>query len=106
MKSSTRSALLSLCLALGPASALAAENWTVNYLSGAAVMDEISPITFTVANAATSTKRINKIVLQLPGPTYDIDSGLAPVGWVVSTVDKKNQKVTFSASGTSCPRGI
>jgi hypothetical protein len=101
-------ALLAGVLAI-PASAATA--WTINTTSGGAVMGELSTITFTVKNTSTAptTNRLSKIVLQLPNAgnsakDYNLDSGLAPAGWVVSTVDKQNRAVTFTT--TTCASAL
>jgi hypothetical protein len=87
--------------------ALAADAWTITHTSGNSVMSEISTMQFTIANTGTGTGThlINTFTLQLNQQKYDIDGGLAPPGWVVSTVDRKNKKITFTASG-ACPKGL
>ncbi|HSP78258.1 MAG TPA: dehydrogenase, partial [Myxococcaceae bacterium] len=37
--------------------------------------------------------------LAVDGASYDIDGGDAPVGWGVSTIDRKERRITFTASG-------
>lgn len=93
--------LLALLLLL-PASVLAQESWSVTHVSGSAVMGEISSIVFEVRNATTSTRSLNEVILAVDGAAYDIDGGDAPAGWRVSTIDRKERRITFTASGT-CP---
>lgn len=100
-----RNKLSSLATLLLPTAALAANGWTLDRASGAAVMDEISTLTFTVGNSAASTDRLDRVQFQLNQQAYDIEGGVAPPGWVVQTIDKKDKKVTFVASG-SCPKGL
>jgi hypothetical protein len=107
------------CALASPAAAATA--WTINTASGGAVMGELSTITFAIKNTSTAPTRsvLSKIVLQLPSAgmsakDYNLDSGVAPPGWVVSTVDKQNRAVTFTTSacasalapGTSANFGV
>src|SRR5262249_52456512 len=96
------------CALLWAPAAIAADAWTITRTSGSSVMNEISTLTFNVANTGTGAglHRLTTFTLQLSQQKYDIDGGLGPPGWVVSTVDRKNKKITFSASGTTCPRGL
>lgn len=93
-----------------PGAALAANNWTVATYSGTAVMDEVSTLTFTVSNARNSTNPMNLVTLRLPtgtsGADYIIEGGIAPRGWQVSTVDRRNRAVTFIATGTCPSKGL
>ncbi len=93
--------LLALLLLL-PVSALAQDAWSVAHFSGSSVMGEISSIVYEVRNASTSTHHLNEVILAVDGVAYDIDGGDAPVGWRVSTIDRKERRITFTASGT-CP---
>lgn len=102
---------LALAVLLASSQALAATAWTINFNSGGAVMGEISTVNFTVANTSTAptTNRINTVVLQLPfagnsANDYNLDSGVAPTGWVVTTVDKLSKAITFTAS--SCAAAL
>jgi hypothetical protein len=92
-------ALLSLLL---PAVALAQDSWSVTHVSGSSVMGEISSLVFEVRNASTSTRSLNEISLAVDGTLYDVDGGDAPAGWRVSTIDRKERRITFASSGT-CP---
>jgi PQQ-like domain len=94
--------LLSLLLLLLPVSALAQESWTVTRYSGSAVMGEISSIVFEVRNTSTNTRYLNEVSLAVDIASYDIDGGDAPAGWRVSTIDRKERRITFAATGT-CP---
>ncbi|MBI3182899.1 MAG: hypothetical protein HYZ28_12245 [Myxococcales bacterium] len=90
-----------------PAVALAANSWTINRSSGVAVMGEISTLTFTIANGASSTNSLNKITLKFPfaggsANDYDIEGGVAPPGWVVQAMDMLNRSITFVPAG-GCP---
>src|SRR5262245_38073863 len=93
------------CFVAAPA--WAANAWTINTSTsnGKAVMNVISTVSWTVANSASSTNRINLITLQIPQTPYDINGAIAPLGWTVSTIDKLNRKVTFTANG-ACPSGL
>ncbi len=107
MRNTTLRALILLAaLMLAPSVALAAAGWTSTYSSGAAVMGEVSSISFRVNNTSTAAEALTQVNLQLNQSNYDIDGGLAPAGWQVSTIDKLNRRVVFSASGSTCPRGI
>ncbi len=101
-----RNLILLTALLLAPATAFATASWTSTYASGSAVMGEISSISFNVNNTSTGGEALTQVNLQLTQSNYDIDGGLAPVGWQVSTVDKLNRKVVFTATGSACPRGI
>lgn len=72
--------------------------WSVTRTAGAAVMEEVSPLTFTVANGATSTAAIQRFSLQLNPAKYDVDGATAPTGWRVATVDRISRTVTFQAT--------
>ncbi|HEX8436489.1 PQQ-binding-like beta-propeller repeat protein, partial [Archangium sp.] len=93
-------ALLSLLL---PTAALAQNAWTVTPVDGSSVMGEISSLVFEVRNASTSTRPINEVSLAVDGTAYDVDGGDAPVGWTVSTIDRKERRITYSASGACAP---
>ncbi len=95
--------LLALLFLLLPAAALAQNAWTVTPVDGSAVMGEISSLVFEVRNASTSTRPINEISLAVDGTAYDVDGGDAPVGWTVSTIDRKERRITYSASGSCAP---
>jgi len=95
---------LLLLVLLLPAVALAQEAWTVTSVEGSAVMGEISPLTFEVRNAATSTRHVNEVSLAVDQTAYDVDGGDAPSGWTVSTIDRKERRITYRASGIDCAR--
>lgn len=99
-----RAPLVAALLLASPA--LAASAWAVTSASGASVMEEISPVSFTVKNNSTAGEALTTLTLQLNVPDYDIDGAVAPVGWQVSSVDRLNRKVIFTANGSACPRGI
>lgn len=89
-------------LAVLAAPALAQQSsWSVTRTAGAAVMEEVSTLTFTVANGAGSTAAIQAFSLQLNPAKYDVDGAAAPTGWRVATVDRINRMVTFRAA-TAC----
>jgi outer membrane protein assembly factor BamB len=96
-------------LLLLPAVALAQNAWTVTTVEGSAVMGELSSLTFEVRNAATSTLRVNEVSLAVDQNLYDVDGGSAPPGWTVGTIDRKERRITYRASGIDCagaPVGI
>lgn len=76
-----------------------AGTWTIAVDSGVAVMGQVSGVNFRVTNTGTTT--LAKVVLQVNQGNYDLDSGLAPVGWSVSAIDKQNRKITYSAACAS-----
>ncbi|MFO0600266.1 MAG: hypothetical protein U0228_33460 [Myxococcaceae bacterium] len=89
---------LALFAALAAAPALAQQNnWTIDRVSGTAVMDEVSPLVFRVANAATSRTNIESFTIGIPTAPYDIDGATAPAGWHASSIDRRNRRVTFTA---------
>ncbi|QRO02273.1 PQQ-binding-like beta-propeller repeat protein [Archangium violaceum] len=94
---------LALLLLLLPATALAQNAWTVTPVDGTAVMGEISSLVFEVRNASTSTRPLNEISLAVDGAAYDVDGGDAPAGWTVSTIDRKERRITYTASGSCTP---
>jgi outer membrane protein assembly factor BamB len=98
--------LLALLTLLLPAAALAQNAWTVTPVEGSAVMGEISSLLFEVRNASTSTRSINEVSLSVDTASYDIDGGDAPVGWTVSTIDRKERRITYTASGACGSAGI
>lgn len=102
-----RKALLLLGLVAGawPAVSLAQNNWTIAHQSGVAVMNEMSPVYFTVTNSAGSPSVISSVTLKVRSQDYDIQGGLAPPGWVVSAVSRGDRAVTFTISG-GCPSGL
>src|SRR6187431_468711 len=91
--------LLALLTLLLPAAALAQNAWTVTPVDGTAVMGEISSLVFEVRNASTSTRPLNEVSLAVDTAAYDIDGGEAPAGWAVSTIDRKERRITYTASG-------
>ncbi|AKJ03716.1 outer membrane protein assembly factor BamB [Archangium gephyra] len=93
-------ALLTLLL---PAAALAQNAWTVTPVEGSAVMGEISSLVFEVRNASTSTRPLNELSLAVDGAAYDVDGGDAPAGWTVSTIDRKERRITYRATGSCTP---
>ncbi|MGZ3458967.1 MAG: hypothetical protein ACXU86_10745, partial [Archangium sp.] len=95
--------LLAVLFLLLPAAALAQNAWTITPVGGTAVMGEISSLVFEVRNASTSTRYVNEVSLGVDGNVYSVDGGDAPAGWSVSTVDSKNQRITYSASGSCTP---
>ncbi|PTL80990.1 PQQ-binding-like beta-propeller repeat protein [Vitiosangium sp. GDMCC 1.1324] len=95
--------LLTLLALLLPATALAQNAWTVTPVDGTAVMGEISSLVFEVRNASTSTRPINELSLAVDGTAYDIDGGDAPAGWTVGTIDRKERRITYRASGSCSP---
>lgn len=95
--------LLALLTLLLPAAALAQNEWTVTPVEGTAVMGEISPLVFEVRNASTSTRHLNELSLAVDGAAYDVDGGDAPAGWTVSTIDRKERRITYRASGSCTP---
>jgi outer membrane protein assembly factor BamB len=94
--------LLALLTLLLPAAALAQDARTVTPVDGTSVMGEISSLVFEVRNASTSTRSLNEVSLSVDGAAYDVDGGDAPSGWTVSTIDRKERRITYRASG-SCP---
>lgn len=85
---------------LAASSALAQQNnWSIDLASGVAVMEEVSPLVFRVANAATSGKAIAAFTLAFPSRPYDIDGAVPPAGWRASSVDRRNRRVTFTVMG-------
>ncbi|MFZ5440684.1 MAG: hypothetical protein ACOZQL_11800 [Myxococcota bacterium] len=86
-------------LVFGAASLALAQqnNWSIDRTAGVAVMDEVSPLTFRVANAATSRDRILAFTIGIPTAPYDIDGATAPSGWRASAIDRRNRVVTFRA---------
>ncbi|HEX8820697.1 MAG TPA: PQQ-binding-like beta-propeller repeat protein [Archangium sp.] len=96
--------LLALLTLLLPAAALAQNAWTVTPVEGSAVMGEISSLLFEVRNASTSTRPLNEISLSVDTASYDIDGGDAPLGWTVSTIDRKERRITYTANG-ACGAG-
>jgi outer membrane protein assembly factor BamB len=97
------SRLFALLTLLLPATALAQNAWTVTPVEGTAVMGEISSIVFEVRNASTSTRPLNEISLAVDGAAYDVDGGDAPAGWTVNTIDRKERRITYRASGSCTP---
>ncbi|MFL5351873.1 PQQ-binding-like beta-propeller repeat protein [Archangium sp.] len=95
--------LLALLTLLLPASALAQNAWTVTPVDGTSVMGEISSLVFEVRNASTSTRPLNEVSLAVDGAAYDVDGGDAPAGWTVNTVDRKERRITYQASGSCSP---
>ncbi len=95
--------LFTLLLLVLPATALAQNAWTVTPVEGSAVMGEISSLVFEVRNASTSTRPLNEVSLAVDGAAYDIDGGDAPAGWTVSTIDRKERRITYRASGSCTP---
>lgn len=95
--------LLALLTLLLPAAALAQNAWTITPVDGTAVMGEISSLVFEVRNASTSTRSLNEVSLAVDGGAYDVDGGDAPAGWTVATVDRKEQRITYRASGSCSP---
>jgi outer membrane protein assembly factor BamB len=91
-----------LLVLLLPAVALAQDAWTVTPVEGSAVMGEISSLTFEVRNASTSTRHINEVSLAVDQTAYDVDGGDAPSGWTVNTIDRKERRITYRASGINC----
>src|SRR5436190_33797 len=85
-------------------SAALAQTWSItNVNNSAAVMGEISKLTFQVTNTG-GTNTLNQVVLTLNQNNYDIDGGEAPAGWTVTTVDKNNRTVTYTAN--TCAGGL
>jgi len=98
--------LLALLTLLLPAAALAQNSWTVTPIEGSAVMGEISSLLFEVRNASTSTRPLNEVSLSVDNAAYDIDGGDAPVGWTVSTIDRKERRITYTANGACGTAGV
>jgi hypothetical protein len=79
--------------------ALAQNNdWSITLAAGEPVMEEISPLTFRVTNAATSRDSIASFSIGIPNGPYDIDGATAPPGWRAQDVDRKNRVITFRAT--------
>jgi outer membrane protein assembly factor BamB len=95
--------LLALLTLLLPAAAFAQNAWTVTPVEGSAVMGEISSLVFEVRNASTSTRPLNEVSLAVDGAAYDIDGGDAPAGWTVSTIDRKERRITYRVTGSCTP---
>lgn len=95
--------LIALLTLLLPATALAQNAWTVTLVDGTAVMGEISSLVFEVRNASSSTRPINELSLAVDDKAYDIDGGDAPAGWTVNTIDRKERRITYRASGSCTP---
>jgi len=96
------SRLFATAFVLLASSALAQQNsWTIDRVSGTAVMEEVSPLVFRVANAATSGRPIDSFTIGIPATPYDIDGATAPVGWRATTIDRRNRRITFAAT-TRC----
>jgi hypothetical protein len=95
--------LFTLLLLVLPATALAQNAWTVTPVEGSAVMGEISSLVFEVRNASTSTRPLNEVSLAVDGAAYDVDGGDAPAGWTVSTIDRKERRITYRATGSCTP---
>lgn len=88
--------LLALAL-LAASSAFAQQNdWSIDLVSGVAVMEEVSPLVFRVTNAATSRQTIASFTLGIPSQPYDIDGAVPPAGWRASSIDRRNRRVTFT----------
>lgn len=97
--------VLLAALIFAPTFALAQQNdWSIDRVAGTSVMEEVSALTFRVANAATSRDPIAEFSLGIPTGPYDIDSALAPAGWRASSVDRRNRRITFTAL-TQCGAG-
>lgn len=96
-----------LVIALAATAASAQQNdWSINRTAGTAVMDEVSSLSFTVANAPTSRDNIQSFTLGIPGGPYDIDSASAPSGWRATNVDRRNRVVTFTANNACVVNGV
>ncbi len=91
-----RASLLLMALVAGAAFAQN-NSWTIDRTAGTAVMDEVSALTFRVANAATSRENIQSFSIAIPAGPYDIDGATAPSGWRASEIDRRNRTVTFRA---------
>ncbi len=89
--------LLTLVVLLGHAALAQNNDWSLTRVAGTAVMDEVSPLTFRVANAATSLDPISSFSIGIPNGPYDINGATAPAGWRASVIDKKDRKITFLA---------
>lgn len=91
---------LAVCAALAASSALAQQNaWSIDLVSGVAVMEEVSPLVFRVTNAASSAKTIASFTIGIPSQPYDVDGAVPPAGWRASSIDRKNRRVTFTVMG-------
>ncbi len=89
--------LLAVVVLMGHAALAQNNDWTVTRVAGTAVMDEVSPLTFRVTNAATSLDPISSFSIGIPNGPYDINGATAPAGWRASVIDKKDRKITFLA---------
>lgn len=89
-----------LALAFGLASSVAlaqANSWALDRIAGTAVMDEVSPLSFRVTNAATSRDNIDSFSIGIPPGPYDVEGASAPTGWRTSLIDRQNRTITFTA---------
>lgn len=79
-------------------------NWSIDRVSGIAVMDEVSPLVFRVGNTTGSRNTIEAFTIGIPSAPYDIDGATPPPGWEASSIDRRNRRVTFRAVG-ACTAG-
>jgi hypothetical protein len=89
-------------LMCAPSLALGASAWRIDLAGGPVVMSEISPLTFRITNTGTETAAT--FVLGVRGSDYDIEGGEAPVGWVVSNVNRQERQITYRS--LSCDMGL
>jgi hypothetical protein len=99
-------AITLLGLMLSTAAAAQQNNWSIDRVSGTAVMDVVSTLTFRVTNAAGSRDPIQSFSIGIPSAPYDIDGATAPPGWRASSVDRRNRRVTFRAIDTCVVAGV
>ena len=101
---------LGLMLLLGPAAMAQNNDWSITRVAGTAVMNDVSALTFRVANASTSRDAIRSFSISIPAAPYDLDGATAPSGWRAATIDRKSRQVTFLAlnacgAGAGLPPG-
>jgi len=90
-----RAVSLVLFIGLLPSAAFAANGWRAEALDSA-VMGEVSTLHFRIANTGDDA-RLSTVELQLVQNDYEVQSGDAPPGWLVTQVDKQDRRVFFKA---------